>query len=795
MIHPVRQRPLILCVLLPLLVLTIRAVDAEADGLPGDRYRRFTHDGAWCWFADPRAVYYAGQQQRTYAGWVNSQGDVVVGAFDHRTGSVQTTILHRRMQRDDHANPSLVILPDGRLRAFYSKHDDTVMRTRISTRPEDIGTWLPEQTLELNNPDELKPGHPNAVCYSNPVVLGNDELMLFWRGTNYKPCLAVSRDAGATFGPGRVVFEAPGADARNRPYLKVSCDDGEIIHLAFTTGHPRREPFNSVYYCAFEGHTFRRMNGRVIGTIDDLPLDPARCDIVHDGPKVGVRAWVWDVAADAMGRPAVVYARLPAESRHVYYHASWDGREWVQRPIVDGGAWFPQTPAGEREPEPHYSGGVVLDHAAPRRIYLARPRLGVFEIERWELSEDGERWTHAAVTDASRFDNVRPVAVRHAPPDGPRVLWMCVDRHYEHYSRFGCSIRMDRPEPPRLSNPLDPQVIQQTMERVGRWQLANPAPHPAWDWTHGALYAGLMALVRTSKDTVFEEAMLETGRALAWKPGPRPFFADDHCVGQMYLEMYLRHRDGAMLAPIRAAMDAVAEQPATEPLRWKNEVHLREWAWCDALFMAPPTLARLYEATGQERYLRELDRRWWKTVDYLYDREEHLFYRDSRYFDAREANGRKVFWSRGNGWVLAGLARVLERMPATHPSRSRYQRLFVEMSARIAELQQPDGLWRPSLLNPAGFPHPETSGTGFHCFALAWGVNAGLLDRDTYRPVVERAWTALARCVDANGMLEWVQPVGADPRRVRAAHTDVFGVGAFLLAGEQVQRLLEAAAP
>jgi rhamnogalacturonyl hydrolase YesR len=301
----------------------------------------------------------------------------------------------------------------------------------------------------------------------------------------------------------------------------------------------------------------------------------------------------------------------------------------------------------------------------------------------------------------------------------------------------------------------------------------------------------MMALVRVSPDEQFEQAMLATGRAAQWKPGPRALFADDHCVGQMYIEMSMRHRDEAMLAPIRAAMDAVAAQPADESLLWENDVHLREWAWCDALFMAPPTLVRLYAATGDERYLRELDRRWWKTTEYLYDPEEHLYYRDSRYFDQREANGCKVFWSRGNGWVLAGLARVLQMLPEDYPARPRYEQLFVETSTRIAEIQQPDGLWRSSLLDPASYPNAETSGSGFYCFALAWGVNAGLLEPDKFRPAVERAWTALVRCVDSNGMLEWVQPIGADPRKVRAADTDVYGVGAFLLAGEQVLQMVE----
>ncbi|MBU0639901.1 MAG: glycoside hydrolase family 88 protein [Planctomycetes bacterium] len=787
-IRPVRRPPLDvwvwLCLLLP-------AAFAVASEPPGSSYRRFTHDGAWCWFADPRAVH-DDKMQRTYAAWVSGQGDVVVGMYDHQAGSIANTILHRALERDDHAAPSLLLLPDGRVRAFYSMHGDTFMRTRVTQRPGDIGKWEPEQTLNLNNPDELKPGHPNAVCYSHPTLLSDGELVLFWRGTNYKPCMAVSRDLGASFEKSYVAFESPNAEQHNRPYLKASCDDGEVIHIALTTGHPRDESHNSVYYCAFDGRAFRRANGSVIGTTNDLPLDPAECDVVYDGRIADARAWLWDVAGGPDRRPVIVYTRLPAETRHVYYHAAWDGRQWVQRPITDGGAWFPRTPPGTLEREPHYSGGVILDHANTGQVYLARPVLGVFEIERWELSGSGAGWRHAAITSGSQYDNVRPVAIRNAPASGPRLLWMCVDRQYEHYTRYGCSIRMDQPEPPRTTDALNPATIRQIMERVGRWQLANPASHPAWDWTQGALYAGLMALVRVSDDPQFEQALLKIGRGLEWKPGPRPFFADDHCVGQVFLELNLRHRDEAMLAPIRATMDAVAAQPAAEPLLWANDVHLREWAWCDALFMAPPTLARLYAATGDECYLHEIDRRWWKATDYLYDRDERLYYRDSRYFDQREANGRKVFWSRGNGWVLAGLARVLQVLPQTHPTRPRYEQLFVEMSSRLSEIQQPDGLWRSSLLDPASYPHAETSGSGFNCFALAWGVNAGLLERDRFQPVVERAWMALIRCVDANGMLEWVQPIGEDPRHVRAANTDVYGVGAFLLAGEQVRQMIEA---
>lgn len=422
------------------------AAAADPGAQSGEKYRRFADDGAWCWFSDPRAVSVEGTRGATLAGWVSSEGDIVVGAFESDEHPVETFVLHPALEHDDHAAPSLLVLPDGRVRAFYSKHFDDGLRTRVTERPGDITAWGPETKLSLNNPAELKPGYPNGVCYSNPVLLDDGGLVLFWRGTNWKPCMAISNDGGESFGSSRIVFSAADAAADNRPYVKVAGDDGKRLHIAFTTGHPRNEPRNSLFYCSFDGDRFRRADGTVIGSVSDLPLDPARCDVVHDGPSAGVRAWVWDVAADANGHPVIAYTVLPSESRHVYYRARWTGRDWERTPVVDAGPWFPQTPEGQKEGEPHYSGGIAIDHSDTNRLYLARPRFGVFEIERWDRM--GDSWTTTPITGGSKADNVRPFAVRNATADGPHVLWMCVDRRYEHYTRYQCSIRMDRASPP-----------------------------------------------------------------------------------------------------------------------------------------------------------------------------------------------------------------------------------------------------------------------------------------------------------------------------------------------------------
>ena len=198
---------------------------------------------------------------------------------------------------------------------------------------------------------------------------------------------------------------------------------------------------------------------------------------------------------------------------------------------------------------------------------------------------------------------------------------------------------------------------------------------------------------------------------------------------------------------------------------------------------------QIFAVTGDERYLDFAVKNWWRTTDYLYDPGEHLYFRDSTYFDRRETNGKKIFWSRGNGWVMAGLVRMLQLLPANHPDRARFQQLFREMAEAILAAQQPDGLWHSSLLDPQSYPLKETSGSGFYAYALAWGVNQGLLDGARFKPAIRKAWTALAECVDRDGKLTHVQPIGSDPKAFADDSTEVYGVGAFLLAGSELYRM------
>jgi glycosyltransferase involved in cell wall biosynthesis len=397
--------------------------------------RTFAQDGAWCWISDPRAICRDG---KTYAGWITSDGSVQVGVLDHRSGAIHIETLHEGFERDDHDNPALLFLPDGRLMAFYSRHGKGDMHLRVTTRPGDVGAWSTHRPLGLMRGQKSCRG----VTYQNPALLSDEAnaLYLFYRGTDWKPAFSVSRDHGQTWTQPRTLVKRQTRTKRNRPYLKAWSDSKGRIDLVFTDGHPRREPTNSVYFLRYQEGSFWKADGTRLGSFDDLPLDPSAADRVYDGWTAG-RAWIWDIAEDRTGQPVILYTRLPGKRKHQYHYARWDGETWMDHDICAAGKWFPHTRLLCREREPHYSGGIALDHGDPSVVYLSRPVDGVFEIERWTTPDGGATWRSEAITRRSKHDNVRPFVVRDHNANGPTVLWMEL-RRYAHYTDFDAAIKM-----------------------------------------------------------------------------------------------------------------------------------------------------------------------------------------------------------------------------------------------------------------------------------------------------------------------------------------------------------------
>ena len=344
------------------------------------------------------------------------------------------------------------------------------------------------------------------------------------------------------------------------------------------------------------------------------------------------------------------------------------------------------------------------------------------------------------------------------------------------------------------SSDLTPKSVLDAMQRVADWQLAHPETNRPTGWICAVGDAGMMALAGISGDAKYRDAMRAEGESNHWELPVyhgRKYHADDECIGQTWAELYFLYRENQMIAPMRERFDWIlAHPPKDTSLDFSQPDHGQElWSWCDALFMAPPAWLRLYAATGDEKYMNFALTNFWRTTDFLYDTNENLFFRDSTFFKKTEANGAKIFWSRGNGWVFAGIVRALQYLPMNSPERPRFEQLFADMAKKILSLQQPDGLWRASLLDPQDFLTPEASGSALFTYGLAWGVNQGLLDRATFEPAVRKAWPALVGCVNADGRLTHVQPAGDRPVQFSADATSPYGGGVFLLAGSEVYRM------
>ena len=349
---------------------------------------------------------------------------------------------------------------------------------------------------------------------------------------------------------------------------------------------------------------------------------------------------------------------------------------------------------------------------------------------------------------------------------------------------------------------------QEAMVMAMRWQEANPifAKAPT-DWTNGAYYTGVYKAHQSTKNIVFLDALTQMAVRNEWKPWERFFHADDLAISSSYLYMKSIGVGSVDLKPthnfIQDHLYKECNWRAGKPMEGFEEIFYHQqvilWWWCDALFMSPPVFAMYAKEKNDPTYLDEMHKYYMETYDLLFDQQEKLFARDTRFVwtgnttDIKEPNGHKVFWSRGNGWVIGGLALVLDNMPQDYKHRPFYEKLYKTMAGRLLEIQPEDGLWRISLLCPESYDHGEVSGSGFYTFALTWGINNGMLDKELYEPAVRKAWKGLRVCQKADGMVGWVQNIGADPQPANAESWQNFGTGAFLLAGSEILKLEEGA--
>ena len=316
---------------------------------------------------------------------------------------------------------------------------------------------------------------------------------------------------------------------------------------------------------------------------------------------------------------------------------------------------------------------------------------------------------------------------------------------------------------------------------------------PSNIWTRAVYYEGLMALHTIDPQKKYYDYAVDWGEKHSWglRNGITTKNADDQCCGQTYIDLYLLDKKPERIKDITACINNVLANDNDD-----------DWSWIDAIQMGMPVFAKLGVLNNDKRYFDKMYRMYAFTKNKqggngLYNPADHLWWRDKDFVAPyKEPNGEDCYWSRGNGWVLAALVRVLEILPANNEHYAEYLQDFKDMSAALLQIQRPDGLWTASLHDPNHFGSKEITGTALFTYGFAWGTRNGILDKKIYMPAIQKAWKAMVKdAVHKNGFLGFVQGTGKQPSDGQPVTYDKvpdfedYGLGCFLLAGSEVYKL------
>ena len=439
-------------------------------------------EGAWCWFADPRALHYENKEgtiNKTYIGYIDIHGNIKAMQYDFQKKEQEEVLIRSYFQPDDHNNPTFLVLPDERIMIFYSRHtDEPCFYYRVSRIPGDITTLGEEKRIETKN----------NTTYPSPFILSDDpeHIYLCWRGIGWHPTIAKlslpdgKDEVDVVWGPYQIV-QSTGA----RPYAKYMSNGKDKIYLTYTTGHPDNELPNFLYFNYIDIKTLQLtdVRGTVLSTIADGTFKVNKTgDYAKQYPSTVVdnpseRDWVWQIASDRNGNPVIAMVRISDNKEsHDYYYAKWNGHEWKKTFLINAGGHFHQTPNLEK----CYSAGMAIDPSNVNEVYCSLPVEGkygkVYEIVRFIMSEDGEVISKEAVTKDSQLNNVRPYMIPASEGTPLRLTWMYGNyydwivslQHPQGYSTgIACDFKgfPDRKKKKMIAafNPEKPFVLEQTI--------------------------------------------------------------------------------------------------------------------------------------------------------------------------------------------------------------------------------------------------------------------------------------------------------------------------------------------
>ena len=334
----------------------------------------------------------------------------------------------------------------------------------------------------------------------------------------------------------------------------------------------------------------------------------------------------------------------------------------------------------------------------------------------------------------------------------------------------------------------------------------EPIPYPSRNreyesnlWTRAYYYEGLMDLWKIDPQQRYMDYTLEWGNKHNWglrnaEDGWKTRNADNQCAGQVYLYLYEQDPDKPehFIANIKNSIDSMMVTDKID-----------DWNWIDAIQMAMPIFAQLGNITGDTAYYnRAYDMYMYSKHQHgengLYNPVDSLWWRDAD-FDPpyTEPNGEDCYWSRGNGWVVVAMARMLDILPADEPHRKEYETMLIEMSYALKKVQREDGFWNVSLHDPNNYGGKELTGTAMFIYGMAYGVNNGILNREEFEPVIFNAWNAMVNdSLHPNGFLGYVQGTGKEPKEAqpvtyeREPDFEDYGLGSFLMAGVEIYKML-----
>jgi hypothetical protein len=402
-------------------------------------------EGAWCWFADPRALHYenpSGTINATYIGYIDVHGNVKATQYDWVNNRKTDVLIRSYFQPDDHNNPTFIVLPDERVMIFYTRHtDEPCIWYRISQKPGDITALGEEKRLAT----------ANNTTYPSPFILSDDpqHIYLCWRGINWHPTIArltmpdANDDCHFDFGPKQIV-QSTGA----RPYAKYQSNGKDKIFVSYTTGHPDNEMPNWLYFNVIDinngnGPILRDLKGKQLSIINNGVFNVSKTDSYANNypativdKSANIRNWVWQIALDKDEHPVIAYTHIDdAKTSHVYWHAQWNGTNWVNTWVQYAGHAFHKN---WNSTEKCYSGGMALDPEDPSTLYVSLPvkdgqyaKDGVYEI--WKYVVSGGQvvgGSETFITTASTKNNARPFVIPGSKNSPMRLAWMNGDYYY-----------------------------------------------------------------------------------------------------------------------------------------------------------------------------------------------------------------------------------------------------------------------------------------------------------------------------------------------------------------------------